>query len=142
MLFRSGISIAVENLAEDFRRVGGTRAEVLATPRVSRFVLIGSLQSRYIRQLIKDQKLDVSILKGKSEQYLITTVNRPFANVDEVLVVVGSDRRGAIYGTYELSEQIGVSPWYWWALLMASSRICAPGNPLAKIGRASCRERV
>ena len=56
-----GISIAVENLAEDFRRVGGTRAEVLATPRVSRFVLIGSLQSRYIRQLIKDQKLDVSI---------------------------------------------------------------------------------
>ena len=69
-----GISIAVENLAEDFRRVGGTRAEVLATPRVSRFVLIGSLQSRYIRQLIKDQKLDVSILKGKSEQLLLLSI--------------------------------------------------------------------
>ena len=27
----------------------------------------------------------------------------------------GSDRRGTIYGIYEISRQIGVSPWYWWA---------------------------
>src|SRR5262249_30080905 len=31
------------------------------------------------------------------------------------LVIAGSDRRGTIYGIYQLSETIGVSPWYWWA---------------------------
>ncbi|EEB95855.1 hypothetical protein MPER_05111, partial [Moniliophthora perniciosa FA553] len=31
------------------------------------------------------------------------------------LVIVGSDKRGTIFGTYTLSEQLGVSPWYWWA---------------------------
>jgi len=30
-------------------------------------------------------------------------------------VIVGSDKRGTIFGMYELSEQLGVSPWYWWA---------------------------
>jgi hypothetical protein len=35
--------------------------------------------------------------------------------VDAALVIAGSDRRGTIYGIYQLSEMIGVSPWYWWA---------------------------
>ena len=112
---QKGINIAVTNLTEDFRRVSGTQAEVLSTPRTNRFILVGSLESKYIKQLIKNGKLDAKQLQGKHEQYLITTVKAPFADVDEALVVVGSDRRGAIYGTYELSEQIGVSPWYWWA---------------------------
>ena len=33
----------------------------------------------------------------------------------EALVIAGSDKRGTIYGIYELSRQMGVSPWYWWA---------------------------
>jgi hypothetical protein len=35
--------------------------------------------------------------------------------VSSALIIAGSDKRGAIYGVYDLSEQIGVSPWYWWA---------------------------
>ena len=31
------------------------------------------------------------------------------------LTIAGSDRRGTIFGIYELSRQIGVSPWYYWA---------------------------
>jgi hypothetical protein len=30
-------------------------------------------------------------------------------------VIAGSDLRGTIYGIYDISEKIGVSPWYWWA---------------------------
>ena len=45
----------------------------------------------------------------------MTMVEEPFDGVSEALVVAGSDKRGAIYGIYELSEQIGVSPWYDWA---------------------------
>ena len=47
-------------------------------------------------------------LKGKVEMYLLDAK-------DHRLTIVGSDRRGAIYGIYELSRQLGVSPWYWWA---------------------------
>ena len=31
------------------------------------------------------------------------------------LVIAGSDKRGTIYGIYEISRQAGISPWYWWA---------------------------
>ncbi len=34
---------------------------------------------------------------------------------DGKLVICGSDPRGTIFGIYELSQAIGVSPWYWWA---------------------------
>ena len=42
-------------------------------------------------------------------------VANPLPGVDQALVIAGSDKRGTIYGIYEISEQIGVSPWYWWA---------------------------
>ena len=45
----------------------------------------------------------------------MTMVKNPADGVGEALVIAGSDRRGTIYGIYELSEQIGVSPWYDWA---------------------------
>ena len=47
-------------------------------------------------------------LKGKTEKYIIKTINGQ-------LVIAGSDKRGTVYGIYELSRQIGVSPWYYWA---------------------------
>ncbi len=31
------------------------------------------------------------------------------------LVIAGTDRRGTIYGIYSLCEQLGISPWYFWA---------------------------
>lgn len=63
----------------------------------------------------KSEKIDASLLEGKNEKYLMTVVSAPLNGVDEALVIVGSDKRGTIYGIYELSEQIGVSPWYDWA---------------------------
>lgn len=46
--------------------------------------------------------------KDNGNRFLIQTV-------DEHLIVAGSDKRGTIYGIYDISEKIGVSPWYWWA---------------------------
>lgn len=54
-------------------------------------------------------------MEGKREKYLLQTVSSPCDGVEKALVIAGSDKRGAIYGIYELSGQIGVSPWYWWA---------------------------
>jgi hypothetical protein len=49
------------------------------------------------------------------ESYVLQIVKNPLPGVDAALVIAGSDRRGTIYGIYQLSEMIGVSPWYWWA---------------------------
>jgi hypothetical protein len=38
---------------------------------------------------------------------------------------VGSDKRGTIYGIYELAQQLGVSPWYWWADVPVKHRASA-----------------
>src|SRR4051812_16988629 len=51
----------------------------------------------------------------KWESSKLQTINSPVKGIQNALVFVGSDKRGAAYGTFTLSEQIGVSPWYWWA---------------------------
>ncbi|HTH30117.1 MAG TPA: glycosyl hydrolase 115 family protein, partial [Lacibacter sp.] len=79
-------------------------------------IIIGSVEkSGFIKQLIQQKKLSVSELKGKWEAYKIVTIKNPFKGIDQALVIVGSDRRGTAFGIFEMSKQIGVSPWYWWA---------------------------
>ena len=111
----SAVRIAAENLAADFGRVSGTKSVIADAPSGKSIVVAGSLGSPIIDALVKSGKIDGAELKGKREKYLMTTVANPFPGVDEALVIAGSDRRGAVYGIYELSEQIGVSPWYDWA---------------------------
>ncbi|MBP5365903.1 MAG: glycosyl hydrolase 115 family protein [Bacteroidales bacterium] len=108
-----GVRIAVGNLQNDFERVCGTKAEIVQS--ASNAIIVGSPESKYIKQLIKAKKIDRAKLDGKTEKYLMLTIDKPMAGVEKALVIAGSDRRGAIYGVYELSEQLGVSPWYDWA---------------------------
>jgi hypothetical protein len=60
-------------------------------------------------------KLDVAAIRGQWEAFLVEVIEQPLPGVDRALVIAGSDKRGTIYGIYEISQQIGVSPWYWWA---------------------------
>lgn len=111
-----GISIAASNLAADFGRVTGTKAEIVdEIGNNDKLIIAGTQKNPLIAQLIKSGKIDGKQLKGKNEKYIIQTVDSAFPGVSEALVIAGSDRRGAIYGIYEISEQIGVSPWYDWA---------------------------
>src|SRR5690606_26788754 len=79
-------------------------------------IIVGTLgESSLIGQLVKDGKIKASELEGKWEKFLIVPVKNPMEGVDNALVIVGSDKRGTIFGMFELSGQMGVSPWYWWA---------------------------
>ena len=112
------VQIAAENLADDVERVTGKKPTLLPdTSNASRHVVIvGTIdKSPMIQDLIRTGKLRVENLRGKWESFVITTVRNPFPNIEMALVIAGSDRRGAAYGVFELSEAIGVSPWYWWA---------------------------
>jgi len=110
-----GIQIALKALQNDFKMVSGTEAKVINEATEDKLVIVGSLESKFIRQIVKSKKIDEKELKGKNEKYIMTTVANPLKGVSEALVIAGSDKRGTIYGIYELSEQIGVSPWYYWA---------------------------
>lgn len=79
-------------------------------------VIIGTLgKSSLIDKLAKDGKINASKLAGKWEKFTTQIIENPLPNVKRALVIAGSDKRGTIYGIYDLSNQIGVSPWYWWA---------------------------
>ena len=119
-----GVSYAVQALIKDIQNVSGSPASILADSSISgkestsisgkgnapkANILVGTLgHSAAIDRLVKQRRLDAKLLQGKHEKFIITLI-------DGQLVIAGSDRRGTIYGIYELSLQMGVSPWYDWA---------------------------
>ena len=110
-----GLLRAVENLRNDAFMVTSQTPALINTPTGGKAVIVGTLDSKYIRQIISKGIIPASELEGKNEKFIITVARNPVDNVSEALVIAGSDKRGAIYGIYELSEQMGVSPWYYWA---------------------------
>ena len=105
-----GVRRAVTDLTEDIQRVSGVSAKPNETVSIGQSgIIVGTIgKSKIIDRLIAEKKIDVSSVRGKWESFLIQTV-------DNYLVVAGSDKRGTIYGVYDISEKIGVSPWYYWA---------------------------
>ena len=102
-----GVSLAADNLASDLAAVTGTAGRLCEEQEAA--IVVGTLgHSPLIDRFAKQGLIDGSQLRGCREKFLITTIGQQ-------LVIAGSDRRGTIYGIYELSRQIGVSPWYYWA---------------------------
>ena len=93
-----GVMMAAQNLQKDLKAVCGADISFTNDAKDATIVIATTATTKaYGKQL-----------KGKSEMFIIEAK-------DGQLNIVGSDRRGAIYGIYELSQQIGVSPWYYWA---------------------------
>ena len=113
-----GVARAARDLQADIFRVTGCKAQVAADAKSlsGDVVLIGTVgKSEIVDRLVREGKIDVSGIQGKWESTLIQVVDRPLPGIARAMVIVGSDKRGTIFGIYDLSEQIGVSPWYWWA---------------------------
>ncbi|KAH9893097.1 glycoside hydrolase family 115 protein [Xylariomycetidae sp. FL2044] len=82
----------------------------------STVIIAGTLgHSKVIDDLVAAGKLDVSEIEGQWESFTTQVLTDPIPGCPQAVVIAGSDTRGAIYGMYDISEQIGVSPWYWWA---------------------------
>ncbi len=105
------------DLQADIHRVTSLTPSITHdAPYPANVILIGTIgSSTIIDQLIRDKKIDVDAIRGKWEANLIQVVPHPLPGVASALVIAGSDKRGTIFGIYDVSEQIGVSPWYWWA---------------------------
>jgi len=114
----AGVLRATGDLQKDILRVTGLAPTITHEENSpgKTVVIIGTIgRSWIIDRLVRDHKIDTSQISGKWESFVIQVVPEPLPGVDSALVIAGSDKRGTIYGIYDLSEQMGVSPWYWWA---------------------------
>jgi hypothetical protein len=114
----AGVIDALKSLKTDIGKVTGREPNLIFNNLSGQkeIVIVGSIdKSPIIAELIKNKKIDVTPIKGKWESFMIQTIESPYPGVEKALVIVGSDKRGTIYGIYDISKNIGISPWYWWA---------------------------
>jgi hypothetical protein len=102
---------AAELLQQDIEAVSGKKIPIYynLNTAVKNKIIIGSISnSVLLKKWIAKNKIEIGDIKNKWEGYRIQTAGND-------LMIAGSDRRGSAYAVFELSKQIGVSPWYWWA---------------------------
>ncbi|MEO8406664.1 MAG: glycosyl hydrolase 115 family protein, partial [Chitinophagaceae bacterium] len=109
---------AASLLQQDIEAVTGKKPGLVnSVPSSAKnLIIIGSTdKSSLIKQLISSKKLNTSSINGKWEAYQVQSITNPLKGITNALIMTGSDKRGTAYAVFEMSKQIGVSPWYWWA---------------------------
>ena len=113
-----GVLRILKIFQNDIASVTGAKPEIALDrlPSSKEIIIVGTLgRSPLVDKLVQEKRIDVDGIAGVWEAFLVQSVDRPFSGVDRALVIAGSDKRGTLYGMFGISEQIGVSPWYWWA---------------------------
>ena len=134
----AGILRAARNLQADLEKRGPARPEIgTAIPKhATNLIVIGSLEkSRWIKDLLDRGALSDAGLTGEWEAFSQEVVGHPFEGVERALVIAGADKRGTIFGVYDLADRAGVSPWAWWAdvpVERTDALYVAPGRRLEK----------
>ena len=111
-----GVKRIADVIADDIESVCDKRPYIAAftfecmDDRVIVFATVG--KSAILSALEEKELIDTSVIKDKKESFMIFETE--FANIDadrtgQVLIVAGSDKRGTIYGMFEISEAIGVT---------------------------------
>jgi hypothetical protein len=104
--------------ASDIEMVTGKSPTIVSTDSKlkNNIIIIGTIgKNKLIDQLIATQKLNIDSINNQWERFAIQTIDKPFKGVKKALIIAGSDKRGTAYGVFTVSENIGISPWYWWA---------------------------
>ncbi|MEO6980071.1 MAG: glycosyl hydrolase 115 family protein, partial [Mucilaginibacter sp.] len=112
-----GVAFAAKSLQNDIKAVTNSSPGIVNTVGDQKLlIIIGTTgKNELIDKMIKQGKINAGEIIGKWEAHITQVVDNPAPGIKKALVIAGSDKRGTIYGVYELSAQIGVSPWYWWA---------------------------
>lgn len=132
-----GVRDASQDFVRDLAALGGGTATA-----PNRAVIIGVIgESAVIDGLIAAGKLDATDITGKWEGFVQQVVDAPIPGVERALVIAGADRRGAIFGTYDLSRRAGVSPWAWWADVPVRTRANLFFTPGANADHPAVRYR-
>jgi hypothetical protein len=109
-------SILAYSLAEDIFKVTGfkplvTRNKATASGNV---IVIGQSQSELIQSFL-DKNNDGKGFEKQWESYSYKIIDTPSSQIKKAFIIAGTDPRGTAFGVFDLSQKMGVSPWYWWA---------------------------
>lgn len=130
----AGVLRAAHDLQSDLSRVSGARVAYTTAARkpLHTAIIVGTLgHSARVDRIVRRLHIDTRDVAGHWEAYLLQVVDHPEPGIDRALLIAGADKRGTIYGIYELSRRIGVSPWVWWADVPVRHRdalYAAPGR--------------
>jgi hypothetical protein len=111
------IAKVAELLAHDLTALSGRRPSVAAdmVGPSGTGIIIGRADSPLIVRLLETNHLDVSAIRGKWETYGRAVIPAPWDSQRKALLIFGSDTRGTIWGVIDLTREMGVSAWEWWA---------------------------
>jgi hypothetical protein len=137
-----GVLKVAGHLQTDIKNVTGVEPKIITDKyNENSIVIIGTIgKNPLVDKLIEEKKINAEEVVDRWDTFGLQTVENPLPNVDYALVIFGSNKRGTIYGMYDLSSQIGVSPWYWWAdapiqkkaELYVKPGFYSPGEPKVK----------
>lgn len=102
----SAVMRAVENFAQDWLCAADMTVEYTDREKEAD-IIVGTLQNEHLFPRGMGQELRDENHGPRWEGYCI------HAEMGK-LYILGADRRGAVYGIYEVSGQLGVSPWHYW----------------------------
>jgi hypothetical protein len=111
------LSLAARLLGRDLEALSG-RKPVLSTRLAdcgATCVVIGRYDSPLVSQIATEAGLDLATLRGQWERYARVAVRSRHDPKQTWLLVAGSDPRGAVYGVVDLTRELGISAWEWWA---------------------------
>ncbi len=138
------VNNSVRLLVQDIYHVTGSLPEIITdltgAPYLPNLIIVGSMDSSSLIRELMQKNMLAKNMQGQWESYMITTVSKPMIGIGRALVIAGTDRRGTAYGIFELSRQMGVSPWYYWAdvpiphrnPLFVSNRVFRSDGPAVK----------
>ncbi|KAM0469891.1 hypothetical protein ACHAP7_009734 [Fusarium lateritium] len=121
-----GVRIAITSLAEDLEQITGSKSDAVSWRALREndtypaVIIAATVESSLVRSLQREHDIDISDIQGKWETFKTIPIQSPFAGVQNGLLIVGSDKRGTMFGVYSLSEQSGHSPLHWWADIPAT----------------------
>jgi hypothetical protein len=78
-------------------------------------VIFGPARANAIADLLRKHGINTAGVDGKWETYGRAVIPAPWNARDRALLIFGSDARGTIWGIMDLTREMGVSPWEWWA---------------------------
>ncbi len=113
-----GVLRAARDLQGDLSAVAGSNTTLStdAKAAAATAIIVGTLgHSARVDRIVREKHIDVGDVAGRWEAYLLQVVEHPEPGIARALLIAGADKRGTIFGIYELSRRLGVSPWTWWA---------------------------